>query len=88
MAVGRFRAVCVWLLATTTIRLLPLLVIFKAAVMGIIYWMMREYAGRTLCYYTNRGLSPRELWGWSVALDSAIFIVCVAITVIIKQIWT
>jgi hypothetical protein len=80
-------ALCVLTLLNTALAAMPFLLIFKAAVAGVIYWFVREYGSRTLYYYTNRGVSPRELWGWSMALDWIIFLVCMA-AVEIRLLWT
>jgi hypothetical protein len=76
------------MLVRTSVAVLPLLLAFKAAVTGIILWFMREYGSRTLYYYTNRGLSPRELWGWSLAIDATIFFICIAAAAIWMTLWT
>jgi hypothetical protein len=70
-------AVAVWFLVKTTVELLSVLVVLKVAVFGLLYYFKREYDSQTLYYYTNRGISPKQLWIWSTALDMTIFVICV-----------
>jgi hypothetical protein len=63
-------------IAMTSIMVLPFFVIFKAATSALIWYVMREYGARRIYYFNNLGLSPLVLWGWSMALDVAIFIIC------------
>jgi hypothetical protein len=70
------------LLKTGEVQLLPGFLLLKIAVLGVIYWTKREYGRKTLYYFTNRGLSPRELWGWSILLDLAIFAICITVSII------
>ena len=80
-------ALCVYLILSVGVGVLSLLLAFKVAVAGLIWWFQREYGARTLYYYTNRGLTPRQLWGWSMALDGVIFFICIALATIIRLVW-
>lgn len=72
----------VWLLVKTDVSILPVLVIFKIIIWGMIYWLRTEYGSKTLCYFTNRGITPRALWGWSIFFDLIIFAICAAAVII------
>jgi hypothetical protein len=69
-------ALCVWLVVKTGIMILPPLLLLKAGTAATIWYVMREYGARKIYYFNNLGLTPRALWGWSMALDIAIFIIC------------
>lgn len=77
-------AVCIWFIIATTVALLPALIFLKAAVLGLIYYIKREYGSRTLYYYTNRGITPKELWSWSLAFDLTIFLICVTAAIVYR----
>jgi hypothetical protein len=74
-------AVSTGVIAMTSILVLPFFVIFKTATSVLVWYVMREYGARRIYYFNNLGLAPRTLWGWSMALDIAIFIICTAAAV-------
>lgn len=41
-------AVCIWFIIATTVALLPALIFLKAAVLGLIYYIKREYGSRNI----------------------------------------
>lgn len=67
--------------------MLPFMLIFKAAISGLIWYIMREYGARRIYYFTNLGVSPHTLWGWSTALDLTIFAICTAAAIIYNFSW-
>ena len=77
-------ALCVATLANVGIMALPFVLLLKAAVGALIWYVTREFGARTRYYFTNLGLTPRALWGWSMVLDMTIFATCVAITMACK----
>ncbi len=70
--------VCAVTLANTSVMMLPFLLLLKAGVQALIWYVMREFGSRRLYYFTNLGLTPRALWGWSMAFDLTIFAICTA----------
>jgi hypothetical protein len=75
-------ALCVWLLLATGVVLLPVYIAFRLVVAALIWYVMREYGARRIYYFTNLGMTPRALWGWSMALDMVIFVAFMAAAVI------
>jgi hypothetical protein len=80
-ASGLATAICVGFVALTTVGMLPIFLFFKVSIMALIWYVMREWGARRLYYFTNLGLSPRLLWSWSMAIDTTIFIICMAAAV-------
>lgn len=79
--------VCAATLARTSVMMLPFLILFKAAVTALVWYMMREYGSRRIYYFTNLGVSPGALWGRSIALDTTIFAACVAAAITYSLLW-
>ncbi len=77
-------AVGVMTLARTGVMTLPFVMMFKVAVMVLIWYFMREFGARSRYYFTNLGMTPRALWGWSIALDMTVFAAGVAIAIVCK----
>jgi hypothetical protein len=76
---------CAWTVALIgLVAVLPALLL-KAGTTALAIYFMRGYGSRTICYFTNRGISPRRLWGTTVALDSAVFLICVAAAAIFSE---
>jgi len=77
-------ALCVWMVAKQgAVLVLPALLL-KIIVLGMAWFVRREYGDRTLPYFTNLGLSPRVLWMGAVAIDLIIFVICVTATILIR----
>ena len=74
-------AVCAVTLARASVMTLPGVLLFKAGVSALVWYFVRETGSRKIYYFTNLGLAPRALWGWSMALDSIIFAICATVAV-------
>ncbi|MDR2912074.1 MAG: hypothetical protein LBV38_02060 [Alistipes sp.] len=76
--------VCAGLIVRQGAALLFPAILLKLATLGIVWFAMRESGNRTLCYFTNRGLSPLTLWTVAIAIDLTFFAVCVTIATLIN----
>ncbi len=77
-------AVCAWLVVKTSILTLPGILFLKLAILALILYFMHRYGNKTIYYYTNLGVAPKVLWGWSVAFDLIIFSICITAAAIFR----
>jgi hypothetical protein len=76
-----------WLLLGADLIIMPGILLLKAAVLALVWYFMREYGSRRLYYFSNLGMAPRALWGWSIALDLAIFAISMVAALTYKILW-
>lgn len=76
-------AFCVWMIVREGPALVLPAVLLKAAILGVAWFVRREYGNRTLHYFTNLGLSPRMLWTGAIVIDLTVFATCVTAAIFI-----